>query len=137
MQTKKDVLQAENERFLLPFPKRVEHFILKTIQKLLFWKKYFQIFHEIFVKFVINARLNARQKMYTFSFGYVNIRSCKVSYLWLYCAWKSSEGVFGIFRIKSEKKFYDFFPISLLCEEIQPNLSMIAIMARFRLRMSI
>ena len=95
------------------------------------------MFHENFAKFAKNMILNARQKTSTFFIGYVNIRSCKVSYLWLYCAWKSSDGVFGIFRIKSEKKFYDFFLISLLCEEIQPILGVYAIIARFRLRMSI
>ena len=95
------------------------------------------MFHENFAKFAKNMILNARQKTSTVLIGYVNIRSCKVSYLWLYCAWKSSDGVFGIFRIKSEKKFYDFFLISLLCEEIQPILGVDAIIARFRLRMSI
>ena len=136
-QRKYSFLQAENEGFLMYFPKGVEHFLLKTIKKLLFWKTHFPMFHENFAKFAKNMILNARQKTSTFFIGYVNIRSCKVSYLWLYCAWKSSDGLFGIFRIKSEKKFYDFFLISLLCEEIQPILGVAAIIARFRLRMSI
>ena len=81
------------------------------------------MFHENFAKFAKNMILNARQKTSTFFIGYVNIRSCKVSYLWLYCAWKSSDGLFGIFRIKSE--------------EIQHIPGVSAIIARFRLRMSI
>ena len=135
--SKNDTLQAKLGCVWVQFSKRNTPFFSKTLRKMFFFIQILRIFHEILHIFFLKTVLAAGQKVRGIFVGYVNIRSCNCTYLWLYCLWRSNDGISGIFRIEIEKKVSDFFLISRLCEEISRTLEMIAILIRFWLRMSI
>ena len=62
--------------------------------------------------------LNAKQEISSSLFGYANIRFSKEPFLSLQSFQNSIDVISGIFEIQIPKKFYEFFLVSRLCEEL-------------------